>query len=102
MNSYLKKLIRRFGKYSVTELIHNVERKLNIHLGTVYVGDLLAIADVVSKARGLLTRKKLSNQRLESNLNASICVSARGRDVNPLRGIKPAKSNGQGLSVLAA
>lgn len=102
MNSYLKKLIRRFGKYSVTELIHNVERKLNIHLGTVYVGDLLAIADVVSKARGLLTRKKLSNQRLEKQSQRLDLRSARGRDENTLRGIKPAKSNGQGLSVLAA
>ena len=102
MNSYLKKLIRRFGKYSVTELIHNVERKLNIHLGTVYVGDLLAIADVVSKARGLLSRKKVSNQRLEEQSKRLDLRSARGRDINPLRSIKSAKSNGQGLSVLAA
>ena len=46
MNSYLVKLIRRFGKYSVDGLIARVEKKLKTLLGTVYVGDLLAIADV--------------------------------------------------------
>ena len=47
MNSYLQELVSRFGRYSVEELILKVERRLKQAVGTVYVGDLLAIADAV-------------------------------------------------------
>ena len=47
MNGYLLKLVKRFGEFSVAELIRQVENKLGESIGTVYVGDLLAIADAV-------------------------------------------------------
>jgi DNA (cytosine-5)-methyltransferase 1 len=47
MNNYLLTLIGRFGNLSVADLIWEVEDKLAASIGTVYVGDLLAIADVV-------------------------------------------------------
>lgn len=47
MNSYLLKLIERFGKRSVDELTLDVEEELQVSIGTIYVGDLLAICDVV-------------------------------------------------------
>lgn len=47
MNSYLLKLIERFGDRSVSQLIQEVETDLGCSIGTVYVGDLLAICDVV-------------------------------------------------------
>jgi hypothetical protein len=49
MNEYLRKLIegRKFGNFSVRELIAKVEKKLGTGIGTEYVGDLLAICDVV-------------------------------------------------------
>lgn len=47
MNEYILKLINRFGDWSVDELITKVEDKLENGIGTVYVGDLLAICDVV-------------------------------------------------------
>jgi DNA (cytosine-5)-methyltransferase 1 len=47
MNRYLRGLIRRFGRYSVDELITSVETSMSTRIGTVYIGDLLAIADAV-------------------------------------------------------
>lgn len=47
MNGYLLKLIGSFGDFSVNGLIEEVEKKLENGVGTVYVGDLLAICDVV-------------------------------------------------------
>lgn len=47
MNDYLLALIDRFGHLSVAELIEVAEEKLEVGIGTVYVGDLLAICDVV-------------------------------------------------------
>lgn len=47
MNSYLVSLIDKFGDNSVEELIELVEQKLGTGIGTVYVGDLLALCDVV-------------------------------------------------------
>jgi DNA (cytosine-5)-methyltransferase 1 len=47
MNAYLQELVRAFGTQTVDELIAEVERVLNVSLGTIYVGDLLAIADAV-------------------------------------------------------
>ena len=47
MNAYLRDLVRDFETFSVDELISEVERVLGSSLGTVYVGDLLAIADIV-------------------------------------------------------
>ncbi len=49
MNSYLVTLIKRFGNYSVEELIDLVEAKLKTGIGTVYLGDLLALCDVVKE-----------------------------------------------------
>lgn len=51
MNGYVRHLIRRFGKYSTEALIKKVERRLDVRLGTVYVGDLLGIADAVLRRR---------------------------------------------------
>jgi len=47
MNAYLVELKNRYGRYSVAELITMVEQALGHGIGTVYVDDLLAIADVV-------------------------------------------------------
>jgi hypothetical protein len=49
MNEYLRSLIqeKRFGRFSVRELIAMVEQELGRGIGTVYVGDLLAICDSV-------------------------------------------------------
>jgi DNA (cytosine-5)-methyltransferase 1 len=47
MNRYLLNLIDRFGNHSVSELITAVEEKLGTGIGTVYVGDLLAMCDVI-------------------------------------------------------
>jgi DNA-cytosine methyltransferase len=47
MNAYLQDLIGAFGEWSVDELMIKVEGALGVNVGTVYVGDLLAIADVI-------------------------------------------------------
>jgi DNA (cytosine-5)-methyltransferase 1 len=47
MNAYLQELIRIFGERSVAGLMAEVERALDLSIGTVYVGDLMAIADAV-------------------------------------------------------
>ncbi|HUR42436.1 MAG TPA: DNA cytosine methyltransferase [Verrucomicrobiae bacterium] len=47
MNAYLRGLVSRFGDHSVTSLMKTVEARAGLSVGTVYVGDLLAIADVV-------------------------------------------------------
>ena len=47
MNGYLQQLVRRFGEHSVDMLAAEVEQRLDVALGTVYIGDLLAIADAV-------------------------------------------------------
>lgn len=47
MNGYLLKLIRRFGHLSVDQLTTQLEGVLGTGLGTIYVGDLLALSDVV-------------------------------------------------------
>jgi DNA (cytosine-5)-methyltransferase 1 len=62
MNSYLVKLIGRFRNYSVAGLIARVEKKLKTLLGTVYVGDLLAIADVALRPITSLTASEKSTR----------------------------------------
>jgi|GEM_PF-206818 len=67
MNNYLLTLIGRFGNLSVADLIWEVEDKLAASIGTVYVGDLLAIADVVlgtkvPRAEGARKQFELSTQ----------------------------------------
>jgi DNA-cytosine methyltransferase len=47
MNSYLVSLIDKFGNKSVEELTELVEKQLGSGIGTMYVGDLLALCDVV-------------------------------------------------------
>lgn len=47
VNPYLDALRERFGGYSTWELLAEAERELQTGLGTVYVGDLLAICDVL-------------------------------------------------------
>jgi hypothetical protein len=47
MNSYLLELRQRFGALSVSQLIRRAEERLGGGVGTVYVGDLLAICDVL-------------------------------------------------------
>lgn len=47
MNAYLRSLIERYGTYSVKGLAELVESHLGRPVGTQYVGDLLAICDVV-------------------------------------------------------
>jgi DNA (cytosine-5)-methyltransferase 1 len=47
MNGYLRDLIAQFGRLSVAQLIEIVETWIDGRIGTVYVGDLLAIADAV-------------------------------------------------------
>ena len=49
MNQYLLSLIEQFGNKSIAELIEDVDSVLYNRVGTVYVGDLLAICDVVLK-----------------------------------------------------
>jgi hypothetical protein len=62
MNSYLVKLIGRFRNYSVAGLIARVEKKLKTFLGTIYVGDLLAIADVALRPIKTLTASEKSTR----------------------------------------
>jgi DNA (cytosine-5)-methyltransferase 1 len=65
MNGYLSTLIKRYSKLSVADLICEVEQELEHSLGTVYVADLLAIADVVVSPRTLKAgraRRQLSKQ----------------------------------------
>jgi hypothetical protein len=45
MNHRLQALITRFGDYSVDDLLELAEQRLQTGVGTVYVGDLLAICD---------------------------------------------------------
>jgi DNA (cytosine-5)-methyltransferase 1 len=52
MNRYLLDLIECFGDRSVNELILAVEEKLGTGIGTVYVGDLLALCNVVLRKDG--------------------------------------------------
>lgn len=47
MNPYLRELIARYGDYSVEDLTARVESRLGTSVGTQYVGDLLALADVI-------------------------------------------------------
>jgi hypothetical protein len=47
MNPYLCSLVERFGDWSVDDLRDMVERRLGRSIGTVYVGDLLAICAVL-------------------------------------------------------
>ena len=51
MNSYLRRLVRYFGSYSVDQLMSKLQKQIGKPLGTVYVGDLLAIADAVLSRR---------------------------------------------------
>jgi DNA (cytosine-5)-methyltransferase 1 len=53
MNEYLRKLIHReeLGEFSVRELITKVEEARGDGIGTVYVGDLLAICDAALPKR---------------------------------------------------
>lgn len=65
MNSYLLRLITTFGRFSVADLIREVEDKLGAPIGTVYVGDLLAIADAV--LAGEAPKRKRGRTRLRKN-----------------------------------
>ena len=47
MNGYIQQLIGRFGSHSFEELLVKVQERLGAAVGTVYVGDLLGIADAV-------------------------------------------------------
>jgi DNA (cytosine-5)-methyltransferase 1 len=47
MNDYLRRLIRRFSGMSVWRLIDTAEKSMGTTVGTIYVGDLLAICDVL-------------------------------------------------------
>lgn len=58
MNEYILTLIECFGDWSVDELITKVEDKLENGVGTVYVGDLLAICDVVLERGDKLKENK--------------------------------------------
>lgn len=49
MNRYLRSLIKRFGHESVETLIARIRHECGIDVGTVYVSDLLAMADVLLK-----------------------------------------------------
>lgn len=46
MNVYVRRLAQRFGSLSVRRLIARLAAERDIRVGTVYVADLLAIADV--------------------------------------------------------
>jgi DNA (cytosine-5)-methyltransferase 1 len=59
MNSYLRQLVRRFGRYSVDQLMAKLQKQVGKPLGTVYVGDLLAIADALSSHR-----RRIDNARI--------------------------------------
>lgn len=59
MNGYLRDLVKRFGRRSVDQLMIAVEKKVRASVGTVYVSDLLAIADaVLSKTRSSFTSRR--------------------------------------------
>jgi DNA (cytosine-5)-methyltransferase 1 len=47
MNGYLLRLIDRFGRRSVDDLILDVEQQLDASIGTVYISDLLAMCDTI-------------------------------------------------------
>lgn len=57
MNAYLRRLIKRFSNYSTDSLRSEIEDKLGVNLGTVYVGDLLAIADAVLQQAGRIKKR---------------------------------------------
>lgn len=65
MNSYLLRLVKKFGQFSVADLIREVEDKLGSSIGTVYVGDLLAIADAVLVVEP--TNQKREGKRLSNH-----------------------------------
>ena len=50
MNRYLIGLIKKYAEKSVTEIIDELDEKLPYGIGTAYVGDLLAIYEVICKA----------------------------------------------------
>jgi hypothetical protein len=77
MNRYLLTLVKTFGRFSVADLICEVEDKLGAPIGTVYVGDLLAIADAVLSGeapRRKRGRIRLRKQEVEPLENASLRV----------------------------
>jgi DNA (cytosine-5)-methyltransferase 1 len=66
MNDYLLGLQKQFGQDSVRELISQTERRLGRRIGTVYVGDLLAIADVVLNADAMKQTIPTTNKTTSS------------------------------------
>lgn len=64
MNDFLVELKspRKFGDYSVRGLISEVEKRLGHGIGTFYVGDLLAVADVVFSARRTPHKKAMEEK----------------------------------------
>lgn len=76
MNDYLLGLQRKFGQYSVRELIVKTEKKLGHGIGTVYVGDLLAICGVVLDNK---PKRQSKGQRPLTSVSATSRRSKRGR-----------------------
>jgi DNA (cytosine-5)-methyltransferase 1 len=67
MNSYLQRLARRFGSFSVDQLMSHLQTQAGRPLGTVYVGDLLAIADAfLLRHRRAGTASAIKAGRIES------------------------------------
>jgi site-specific DNA-cytosine methylase len=47
MNAHVRRLAAIYGRLSVRQLIEKIKRETDVQVGTVYVADLLAIADVL-------------------------------------------------------
>lgn len=80
MNRYLLNLIERFGDRSVGELILAVEEKLGAGIGTVYVGDLLALCNVLlwengSNADGATKIKEAKVATQRTNTEAAVLLT---------------------------
>lgn len=71
MNRYLLDLRERFGGSSVNELIVAVEEKLGTGIGTVYVGDLLAMCDVVLRENGGVASEEREGEKVTTALPPS-------------------------------
>jgi DNA (cytosine-5)-methyltransferase 1 len=95
MNGYLRDLIQRFGEHSVAGLISKVETHLGASVGTVYVGDLLAVADVVLKSTTAAGRNAMDSRREDPNLQSQVLVRAKEEaERRDLKGI-PAQTSRQ-------
>jgi DNA (cytosine-5)-methyltransferase 1 len=68
MNAYLRNLVQNFGTLSVEELITKVERVAGTSLGTIYVSDLLAVADVALAPGEVNDKDDLEAKEYEESL----------------------------------